>query len=398
MADEQNQRVAQIALEPRVTFRRAAVAGFSRLAQQFVTPSIFEGNFWFGGNTLRTCLDYLLGAKQPDTQGLVRKAFDVYSSLESKGGWWRDDYGWWGTAFLVAIRNQSALGYPPDEPLFTSLRTATAHCWQQLNDNWSDTHYPGAPTISGGVFNTKQQETMAGRNSVTNEQFWLLSDDLAALEPTQPEYAGMAAAEQEWFGRWLALPGKPPNTNGILNENSLVLERPLGNQDDPSWYWSGDQGLFISALAGSGKEELASKIAQSVVTNMTDDELVLHENLGFTANPSLAGFIADYATGKGVLMRNLSSFVQPDPSPLFVDFITKNAAAVWCNQLAGTQFAFNWNPPVAGHEPTVLSVDGKSRALCDLIMQAAGQDALNAALAIAPDKEITCPGQAPAPD
>ena len=51
-----------------------------------------------------------------------------------------------------------------------------------------------------------------------------------------------------------------------------------------------------------------------------------------------------------------------------------------------------------GHEPTVLSVDGKSSALSYLIMQAAGQDALNAALAIAPDKQITCPSQAPAPD
>jgi hypothetical protein len=73
-------------------------------------------------------------------------------------------------------------------------------------------------------------------------------------------------------------------------------------------------------------------------------------------------------------------------------------AAVWCNQLGASQFAFNWNPRVPGHEPTVLSVDGKSWALCYLIMQAAGQDALNAALAIAPDKQITCPSQAPAPD
>jgi hypothetical protein len=31
-------------------------------------------------------------------------------------------------------------------------------------------------------------------------------------------------------------------------------------------------------------------------------------------------------------------------------------------------------------------------------MQAAGQDALNAALANAPDKQITCPSPAPAPD
>lgn len=381
-----------------VTVRQAAAAGFASLARQFLTPSIFEGNFWFGGNTLRTCLDYLLAAKQPDTGQLVSKAFDIYTSLESKSDWWRDDYAWWGTAFLVAIRNQIVLGYPPSDPLFTSLRAATAHCWQQLNDNWSDTPYPGAPTISGGVFNTTQPQTMAGRNSVTNEGFWLLSDGLAALDPTQPKYAQMAAAERNWFGQWLALPGQPPDTNGILDKDGLVLERPLGNPACRDWYWSGDQGLFITALAASGQKDLAGRIAQSVVSHMTDVDGVLHENLGFTTNPELAGFIADYATGKGVLMRNVASFLAPAPPPLFADFITKNAAAVWCSQLDTSQFAFNWNPRVPGHEPTVLSVNGKSQALCYLIMQAAGQDALNAALALSPDKLITCPSQAPTPD
>ena len=190
---------------PGVTFRHAAAAGFSLLAQQFVTPCIFDGNFWLGGNTLRTCLGYLLIAKQPDTGELVRKAFDIYSSLESESGWWRDDYAWWGTAFLVAIKNQSALGYPSGDPLFTSLRAATAHCWQQLNNNWRDTSYPGAPTISGGVFNTTQPQTMAGRNSVTNEGFWLCQ---TASPPSTPRNHGMQ---------------RGPTTNGSGSASGLPL-------------------------------------------------------------------------------------------------------------------------------------------------------------------------------
>lgn len=380
-------------MAPDATFRQAAAAGFSLLAQQFLTPAIFEGNFWFGGNTLRTCLDYLLAAKQPDTGQLVRKSFDIYQSLEGANDWWRDDYGWWGMAFVVAIENQVALGYPPGDPLFTSLRAAAAHCWQRLDDNWSDTPYPGAPTITGGVFNTTGQDVMAGRNSVTNEGFWILSDGLAVLDPGQPKYATMAAAERDWFGKWLALSVKPPNSNGILNNIGLVLERPLGNPVYPEWYWSGDQGLFISALATSGQTELAVRIAQSVVNNMTDDGHVLHENLGFMTKPDLRQFLADYATGKGVLMRNFASFLGPKPPPFFADFITKNAAAVWCNQLGDSQFAFNWNPRVPGTEPRVLT--GKSQALCNLIMQAAGQDALNAALPVTADEQIVCPRQAP---
>jgi len=61
-------------------------------------------------------------------------------------------------------------------------------------------------------------------------------------------------------------------------------------------------------------------------------------------------------------MRNLANFVAPNPSPPSSTSSPKNAAAVWCNQLGASQFAFNWNPRVPGHEPTVLSVDGPSQA------------------------------------
>jgi hypothetical protein len=61
----------------------------------------------------------------------------------------------------------------------------------------------------------------------------------------------------------------------------------------------------------------------------------------------------------------------------FDGFIKKNATEVWCKKGTpdnASQFLFNWNR-APGYEPNVLS-GGKSADLNNLIMQAAGQDAL----------------------
>jgi hypothetical protein len=382
------------------TYKTAASTGFDVLVNQYKTPNIFDGNFWFAGNTLRTCLSYLIVTQQTDTQGILTAAYQIYLDLFRNPGWWRDDYGWWGNAFIIAINNRQRLGYQGSsyDGLFQNLLDAAQFCWEQLANNWSEKLYNSqgidnaadSADIEGGVFNTDSNASvMSGRNSVTNEGFWILSQGLAQLTG-DPKYAEKASAESNWFQQWLALPNKQPGKIGILNQQGLVLERPMGNKTDNAFYWSGDQGLFIRAIraqpiAGSN----AIEIANSVVTNMTDEDKILHEYIGFLQYPELDQFIADYATGKGIFMRNLSELNQEFGQ--FTDFIKRNATAVWCNKLPGNQFTFNWNPPVPNQEPTILRVDGKSNELCDLIMQTAGQDALNAAVLIAPDEAITCP-------
>ena len=126
-------------------------------------------------------------------------------------------------------------------------------------------------------------------------------------------------------------------------------------------------------------------IAKSTISNMTDGQGVLHENLGFQT--LLGQFLADYATGKGIFMRNLSE-LNAAAGNQFDTFIKLNAASIWCNRVKGTcQFKFNWDS-APGYEPDILT--GKSQDLCNLIMQAAAQDALNAAVRISPNGQITC--------
>ncbi len=387
------------------TYGLAAAAGFEVLVQQYKTPHIFDGNFWFGGTTLHTCLDYLVAAGETDqTSQVLPAAMGTYQSLSGNPGWWKDDYGWWGVAFSFAIGHRRQLGYESHrhDEFFRDLLAAAHSCWQQMRSNWREATYnrrvsggfsdnaASAADVRGGTFNNSPDGTnppLSGRNSVTNEGLWILSQLLAAMGPDNPEYGRSAAAESAWFASWLALPKRNAGRIGILNNLGLVLERPTGNRTDPAWYWSGDQGLFIRAL--STNNPLAHNIAKSIMANMTDDRSVLHENLQYLKFKDLQTFEADYATGKGILMRNLLPLIVANPSR-YSSFVKANASAVWCNRSHANQFTYNWNPTAAEREPRILRVAGKSDRLCDLIMQAAGQEALNLAVYIAPDERIGC--------
>ena len=381
------------------TFRTAASQGFERLVELYKRHDIFEGNFWFGGNSLDTCIDYLLAAGLRDQGRIVEFGYkQVYQPLRTASDWWHDDYGWWGIALLKAYVNRERLGY--DNPgLFEAILDDVKFCWGKLNENWDDDsdYAPGVPngSVKGGVWNTKADNQagppfgLKGRNSVTNEGFWILSQGLVRACPTEVKYKQAVEKEAAWFEKWLSVKG------GILNPQGLVLERPLGLTGD--WHWSGDQGLFVGALLGPDPKTLpphAEEIAKAVLTHMTDPAGVLHEDMRFDAE--YHQFIDDYATGKGVCVRYLSQLLPLTRDSDLAGFIKVNAKAVWCNRpdnkttdLVSHQFGFNWNPG-NGQEPLKLE-DGKPRELEDLIMQAAGQDALNAALRLAPDEAITRP-------
>jgi hypothetical protein len=373
---------------PNETFKSAAGKGFTELARQYKIPGIFSGNFWFGGNTFHTCLDYMVGAGGGDPQNIVQTAYNVYKDAQTNTGWWRDDYAWWGDSFVLALNNRPTLGYSQD--LFDAMTTAAEFCWRQLRNNQSNTTYGSTPkdnaagtaNITGGAYNVftdQDQPPMQGRNSVTNEGFWLLSVGLAQRNPTAPAYAQAATAMANWYQQWLTLPNRVPGAVGILNPNGLVLERPTGNSTAPAWYWSGDQGLFSRALFTSNSvadRQKALDIANATIGHMTDGQGVLHENLGFMNYQPLTQFLGDYATGKGIFMRSLVE-LNVGPVRPFDGFIKKNATEVWCKKGTpdnASQFLFNWNR-APGYEPNVLS-GGKSADLNNLIMQAAGQDAL----------------------
>ena len=386
------------------TYKSAAGQGFDFL-WSFYNATTFDGNFWFGGNTFHTCLDYLINAGVPDTNAtVVTTGYSVYNCLYSPTDWWRDDYGWWGDAFVKAIQNRAALGLSDSkfDSIFKKMSTAAAYCWQRMNATWSDELY-GVPSdhaadtanIRGGVYNIPGlscDQIMQGRNSVSNEGYWLLSLGLAKLTPS-PAYTQAADDMRTWALQFLArTQNNPDGQVGILDAAGHVLERPMGNSVLPSWYWSGDQGLFSRALVEANTPAAqAAQIVNVAIATLKDDQGVLHENLAFTNAYQLSGFLGDYATGKGIFMRSLRAV---NTNGALDAFILTNAKAVWCNRgpqgADPNQFTFNWDRNLKpGYEDTLL--ESKGYPLDNVIMQAAGLDALNAAmLVVKPDTPLDC--------
>lgn len=374
------------------TFKSATVLPFNTLVMLYKKEGIFEGNFWFAGNALHTVVDHFLVTNQKDTDGFLKTAHKIYTNLSAKGGWWVDDYSWWGNAFMLAINNRSQLGYgdTTNDSFFQELLTDAQTCWSKINAHWRNTAYNAtendnsagnSSTITGGTYNNQpdgDDPPMSGRNSVTNEGFWMLSSSLNQyFNNKDSRYSDKAAAEQQWFKEWLGIPG------GILNSDGFVLERPLGNATDPAWYWTGDQGLFMNACQDHIR---ATQIAKLVIQKRVDGDGVLHEYLGFMNAERLRQFEGDYATGKGIFMRNLAILNVNTPGQPYTNFIKKNAAALIRNLGVGSQFSYNWNfDRYPDYEGRYLS--SKGDPLDKLIMQACGIDALSAAIRFSSDDE-----------
>lgn len=369
------------------TLGEAADAGYRRLKTLYKTTS-FAGNFWYAGNTLHTMMNHLVVSERKDDDGVLEFAVKLYEDLAGPV-WWRDDFGWWGNAFILTLEKRAALGYGggAHDGLFGRIERHAAECFAMLRENWRETlayspstdHGTRQVDITGGTANIWEgDQSMSGRNAVTNEGFLLLTQGLARVFPGVPDYADYRNRSARWFRRWIEMGGRP----GLLNDKGLVLERPTGNALAPGWYWSGDQGLFALGYASAFPEATAPRqVIGAVLGNMLDAEGVLHEYVAvFEEGGILAGFISDYATGKGIFMRSIGAFIGSDGFDFLSDFVMTNADAVWRSRGADDQFTFNWNPAGGNHEPD----KGVKPALDPLIFQTAGLDALDAALRIGP--------------
>jgi hypothetical protein len=311
-------------------------------------------------------------------------------------GPWADDYGWWGMALTRAYRNRERLGYDPtfsDRILKYARNSFTA-----LAYGWDPSEAVTGSGVYGGAWNHDVNQAMTGRNSVTNEVLWIFSQLMNEIDGTNhPAYKNQMDASQKFF--FDAYPKQWSDQGALLNEMGLVRERLLGMvHEHPSWYWAGDQGLFMGACVGRESNNpnapLALRLAEQVKANMLDSgdsKAVLHDSISPDSD-----FNDDYATGKGVFMRNWTLWIiRPSASrpSNFADLIVANATALWNNRVtpnasgnAQYQFGFNWNPkgkpynpkdPKSG-EPTYPNGDTNPSNFSLLVCQVAGLAALSA--------------------
>jgi hypothetical protein len=393
------------------TFHDATVQGLQTLLGLWKGGDTFRdasgkpcpgGCFWMAGNALHTAIDSMVRTGLKDTFGSIQgttlgqEAITYFNDATEgatdptkwgKGelGYWVDDYGWWGNAFIYAYSNADRLGY--DSDFKDTLLLKAKNCWEALHACWNPTPISGKDqngkpyTITGGIPNTSTSGDLllAGRNCVTNECFWRLSTQLflAIPAPGGQYYLDPNTNVNNFFAQ--------AKNNGILfANNGLVLERFFGlpNTDNPTWTWLGDQGLFLACCWFNKYRDGPSQPWQDPTvlfgaiqkTKTTANGTVLHEDLA-----PWTQFQLDYACGKGTLMRNLMYLtidyhnVSGKKSP-YDDFIRSNAVVVWKNKAAGGFFPFYWN-----NESGEPSDWGYPQPLAKAVLHAAGLSAINAA-------------------
>lgn len=384
--------------------RSATTTAFRRADQLYRAAGVNGANFWFLGNALHAGLRALIATGGRDATSLLPYGLEAFRAVAGTdaGGIWRDDYGWWGGAFCTAIRNRAALGYgdPAHDALFDALLAESVRCWKKLEGNWSDTAYSAEidhaahdADVVGGAFNVapdgSDSPQLAGRNSVTNAGFWLLSLELEAITKDR-SFGSRALALSSWVGAWEARgrAGQP----GLRDDRGLVFERPTGNAVFPAWTWSGDQGaVAIDSLRQLEKQmgpPYTDSLAAQLVIAARDGlsvEGILTEDLAFRSE--FDQFTVDYSTGKGICLRYLSDVcatLGPEwTAREFGTFITANASSVWARRDPATgDLPFAWGAvqprePITGHED-----------IQPLVFHVSALDALSAASRFWPDAPI----------
>ncbi len=321
------------------------------------------GCFWMAGNFFHTSLDAMLQLQVKDA-GNFSFGADAIAFFDDrmknnpdpkewfKTGIWIDDFGWWGLAFVQAYRHAADLGY--DAATSQHFVQRAKDCWTAMNAFWQndpvkwdvkDGPHAGHYEITGGIPNTLDTAPMLnGRNCVTNEVYWALSNYLTADFGSYYNAPGTQASQFFLQGYEQRL---------LLDPQNLVYERFYGmpKSDNPAWTWLGDQGLFaISSFNNiTGNEKLfdrdqAELVLASVIQNKRTANGVLHEDVA-----PFSAYTMDYACGKGTFMRYLSyinSYYHGGNSGLskYDEYIYINARAVWKNRDINTnQFGFYWD-------------------------------------------------------
>jgi len=365
------------------TCYQATQQGLGTLATLWNHGDTFDcggGCFWMAGNAFHTAVDCLYRLKLNDSYNFGQEAIAYFekkvpdqsdpTKWGTQYGFWVDDYGWWGIALITAYFSADTLQY--DAVLKQKFGQYAINCWTALHANWDNSalnwQVNGKPvSITGGIPNTAQDLELAGRNCVTNECFWRLSELLAVAFGSQ--YLDPNTNESNFFAQ-------ARDQNVLFTGNNLVWQRFLGlpPSPDPNWAWLGDQGLFSvcsffnSERPGNGFDQgTAGNLIKAVLSsNLVKG--VLHEDLA-----PVDQYRLDYACGKGTFMRSIASMNDyrhgefPSVPGPYDTILLASARSIWANQLAGGVFPYYWAKEAP--EPTDW---GYSDQVVKTVLHAAG--------------------------
>lgn len=412
-----------------VDLRQSAIDGFLRFRQVWE----FQ-DFWTRANAFHAAIQFVASFQRrwPNDpvalemsralNAMVDRNIDYFRARLDQKAFWSDDFGWCGISSLVA---SDWINVGNADPRIEALRGIAAKCWENMIAYGYDAGGTARP-VPHGFANRSGDGTNEGtKNTVTNANFLVLTLMLYNVT-SDTKYLARGYDEYRWFEAWWSLKpeaGYLPYLKYMNGEDAaMVLERPHAKPDydatgDPpweeGWLWSGDQGLLLEALSlllydkddikkyvdpnldpsrfeaeVRGRMEVIGRGARGFLFGPTDH--VLREAPFRVAfGPA---FSKDYSGGRGVLLRYLAR-LNSSLWNLFTEPLMATAEDVCRTQDGDGQFQANWTPADDGFNAWFKDVwgfadvdsrwgdwGGADRGVVEGVIQAAGLDALGAAI------------------
>jgi len=364
-----------------------ADAAFDWLFDKIWTPAFKEAwffeDFWKAGNALDCMVNYWSVRKPSQDrikklQTMLDQAFQTFTTddPDRQRRHWRDDYGWWGNAFVTLYKNAKAIGIDDSTKQYCAIKAKL--CWTVLElsakDSESDTN-PDHKYLGAGYAawnNGSLSDYLNGPlkteytpNTVTNLGFWALS--LGIFENIDSNAAYFTAARKtfDWFYSF------QEQDYFLFNPYDLIVETVNSNAH-PAWCkpnrpelkpdpraWSADQGVFLYNLRKTLKyayqydplnlppcvidaiTHLYKAFMTYSVCISPDDHIFREYETDPAAGGNSSNFNHNYATGPGVFMRYaglsiplLNNDVDGDDSmkQILSRTINASAASAWANQ------------------------------------------------------------------
>lgn len=352
-------------------------------------------DYWKCGNTLDAVLTYLAlnpaGINVPEkTKSLIdlcstnvfepryQHKIDTGSEVP-----WRDDFGWWGLAWVNALQHANELRIDSDK--YKEIRalcmTNAINCWKILNDSALDSlayydmqkkngskpdelerlQYAGAgytpwnnKTISDYENARKNNdEFTCVPNTVTVTGFCALSLALYRLT-NDTSYSNALANSLYWCNELLKDAHLISQTYLVYETANPAVHKPWCN--DVSRGWTADQGAFIDLCIKASKVAETPKYAylKPILNNLIQtvlapyggtkhiligDDLILREYktvpLPVDGDWNWGNFNDNYATGPGVFARYVGRFYNEvtsgynDAKKKLATVIDKSAEGAW---------------------------------------------------------------------
>jgi predicted alpha-1,6-mannanase (GH76 family) len=312
VSSPRNRQSAPILTPPAVTYLQHSADAVQTL-QGWYAPStgLYQTTGWWNSaNAITVLVDYSRVSGSTQYNAILANTFAT--AQKTNPGFinkYYDDEGWWALAWI------DAYDLTHDKTYLSMAESIFA----DMAASWDD-------TCGGGIWWSKDKDY---KNAIANELFFSAAAHLVnrTSGSTRRHYLDWSNREWKWF-----------QASGMINAKGLVndgLNNGRGRSSGPvctnngRTTWTYNQGVVLGGLAelSSAKhdptvKQAAQKIAMAAITQLVDDNGVLHD----PCEPKCG---ADGVQFKGIFVRNLVLLSQLQPQTEYSSFIDKNADALW---------------------------------------------------------------------